>query len=228
MKKLLFTGAFLLAAVAAFNVVANDTIETEKFIEEASAKGLAEIETARMALKKSDSTGVKQFAQKMIDEHTAANKELATIARNKNLETADDVELMNKAKALILRQRDGESFDVAYANNQVSAHEQTVELFKKASRSKDREIKSYAEKMLPKLEGHLRMARDLVVTTKAAETNDQADHGQMNTNRDSTTPNRTVPEDARSNTTGDTTRDKTDGPDTRTGVGTVPPTQYSE
>src|SRR5690606_23783133 len=110
MKKLLFTGAFLLAAVAAFNVVANDTIETEDFVEEASAKGLAEIETAQIALNKSDSASVKQFAQKMIDDHTAANKELATLARSKNLETADDVELMNKAKALILRQRDGESF----------------------------------------------------------------------------------------------------------------------
>lgn len=220
MKKLLFTGAFLLAAVAAFNVVANDTIETEDFVEEASAKGLAEIETAKIALNKSDSASVKQFAQKMIDDHTAANKELATLARSKNLETADDVELMNKAKALILRQRDGESFDVAYANNQVSAHQQTIELFKKASRSKDRDIKSYADKTLPKLENHLQMARDLVNTTKAAETNSRSDQGQISPNRESTTPNRTVPEDARENTTNDLKES--------TGVGTVPPTQYSE
>lgn len=215
MKKLLFTGAFLLAAVAAFNVVANDTIETEDFVEEASAKSLAEIETAKIALNKSTSSQVKEFARKMVDAHTAANRELAAIARDKNLETADDVELMNKAKALILRQREGESFDVAYANNQVSGHEQTVELFRKATRSKDREIKSYAEKMLPKLETHLQMARDLVVTTKAA---DESDREEMNS--DSTTPNRAVPNDARKNTTNEL--------DTRSGAGSVPPTQYSE
>lgn len=213
MKKLLFTGAFLLAAVAAFNVVANDTIDTDDFVEEASAKSLAEIETAKIALTNSSSAQVKEFAQKMITDHTAANKELTTLARNKNLEVADDIELMNKAKALILRQREGESFDAAYANNQVSAHEQAILLYKKASRSKDPEIKAYAEKHLPKLEHHLGMARDLVATTKAAD-----DASKGNPNAESATPNRTVPAEARDNDQGERP--------SRTGVGTVPATQY--
>lgn len=218
MKRLFFTGAFLLAAVAAFNVVANDSIDTDDFIEEASAKGLAEIETAKIALNKTTSTSVNEFAQKMISDHTAANNELITIARNKNLKVADDVELMNKARALILRQREGESFDVAYANNQVAAHEQTIELFKKASRSKDSEIKAFADKTLPKLEHHLQMARDLVTVTREAERNSNRDSG--NRNIESDTPNRDVPTDAH--------KDNPDERKTRTGVGTVPSTQYSE
>lgn len=177
MKKLLFTGAFLLAALAAFNVVADDTIDTDDFIEEATAKGFAEIETAKIALKKSTSPSVKEFAQKMIAEHTAANEELTTLARNKKVDVADDVELMNKAKTLILKQRDGESFDAAYANNQVSAHEQTIELFQKASRSKDRQIKAFADKTLPKLEHHLQLARELVNTTNAAERDSSREDG---------------------------------------------------
>src|SRR5690349_3203992 len=106
---------------------AADTIDADDFVEEASAKGIAEINDSKLALQKSSSAAVKAFAQKMIDDHTAANQELAAIAKRKNLDIADDAELMNKAKAFALKQREGESFDAAYAKGQVAAHEQTIE-----------------------------------------------------------------------------------------------------
>lgn len=213
MKKILFTGACLLAAAATFNVFADDTIDIDDFVEEASAKGIAEIETAKIALNKGTSSSVKEFAQKMITDHRAANEELAKLARSKKLEVADEAELMNKAKAMILKQRDGESFDVAYANNQVVAHEQTIELFQKASRSKDSEIKAFASKTLPKLEHHLQMARDLVNTTKAAE-------------RDANGDKNSATSSYRNNA--ESSHNSVDGRNTDYGAGTVPPTQYSE
>ena len=75
--------------------------------------------------------GFKTFAQMMIDDHTKANQELAQLAQAKDLEMSDEATLMDKAKAMILKLRDGENFDEAYANNQVKAHEETIELFKK-------------------------------------------------------------------------------------------------
>src|SRR3546814_15759496 len=92
--------------------------EGENFVDEASAKGIAEIETAKMALDKGTSEDVKQFAQMMIDDHTKANQELAQLAQAKDLEMSDEATLMDKAKAMILKLRDGENFDEAYANNQ--------------------------------------------------------------------------------------------------------------
>lgn len=176
--KMVWTGIALLS-LAVLSFTARADVDAEEFVEEASAKGLAEIETARMALSKGTAPEVKAFAQQMIDDHTAANKELAAIAKGKDLQIADDVELMNKAKAFILKQRDGESFDVAYANNQVSAHEQTIELFREAVNLRDPELKAFAQKTLPKLEHHLRMAQDLVDVTAAAEAerDDRADVG---------------------------------------------------
>ena len=50
------------------------------FVDDASAKGMAEIEGATIALTKASSADVKQFAQKMIDDHEKANKELSAIA----------------------------------------------------------------------------------------------------------------------------------------------------
>lgn len=132
------------------------------FVDEASAKGMAEIEGATIALTKASSADVKQFAQKMVDDHGKANQELAAIASSKKLEVSSEADLMNKAKAMVLKLRSGESFDQAYANNQVVAHEQTIELFRKAAEEvDDDELKAFAKDKLPTLEEHLKMAKQL-------------------------------------------------------------------
>src|SRR4051812_7254747 len=128
--KLLMTGAFLFAFSAVCGTaMAADTVDADDFVEDASAAGIAEIETAKLALQKSTAGDVKTFAQAVINDHTAANRELASIAAKKKLKVSTEAELMNKAKAAVLKQRDGESFDEAYANNQVKAHEDAIALF---------------------------------------------------------------------------------------------------
>ncbi|PAV70853.1 hypothetical protein WR25_25628 [Diploscapter pachys] len=68
---------------------------------------------------------------------------------------------------MILEWRD-ESFDRSYVNNQVEAHEKAVELFRKEAASSDKaELKAFAGETLPKLEEHLKHAKEL-----------QAKHGQ--------------------------------------------------
>lgn len=162
MTKLFFTSAFLLSFGALSNfALAKDTVDAADFVDEASAAGVAEIETSKLALQKSTSANVKSFAQEMINDHTAANKELASIAAKKKLKVATEAELMSKAKAMILKHRDGESFDEAYANNQVKAHKDTIELFNKAAVSPDAELASFAVATLPKLEHHLHSAEAL-------------------------------------------------------------------
>jgi len=167
MKKtnLLLTGAFAFAlSLIAGSSMAADTIDADDFVEDASAAGVAEIETAKLALEKSTAADIKTFAQSIIKDHTAANRELATIASKKKLKVATEAELLNKAKAAVLKQRDGESFNAAYANNQVNAHKDAIELFKKASVSPDAELASFAVATLPKLEHHLHIAQELAKT----------------------------------------------------------------
>ncbi|MEZ1317944.1 DUF4142 domain-containing protein [Pseudomonas fluorescens] len=137
------------------------------FVDNAAAGGIAEIETSRLALEKSQSADIKAFANMMITDHGKANDELATIAKKNDIEVPDTTTLVKQAKEKILDMRD-ESFDAAYANNQVKAHEETIELFKKEANSvtDDKvkgatELKGFAQKMLPALEKHLEMAKKL-------------------------------------------------------------------
>lgn len=161
-KKMLSTSALVCIFGATSSLAfAVDKIDADDFVDEASAKGIAEVESAKLALEKSTSTDVKSFAQKMITDHTSANMQLAGIASRKKLEVADEAELATKAKKFVLEQRDGESFDEAYANNQVTAHEETIELFQQAAVSDDAEIAAFAKETLPKLQHHLKMAKEL-------------------------------------------------------------------
>jgi putative membrane protein len=138
-----------------------EKISAEDFTEEASAKGIAEIEVARLALEKSSREEVKKFAQTMITDHQKANEQLRELAERKDLDVSDDAELMNKAKAMVLKLRGEASFDKAYMNNQVVAHQQTIELFRRASESDDAQIAAFAKETLPKLQKHLQMAEQI-------------------------------------------------------------------
>lgn len=145
----------------AFAATSND------FVDNAAAGGIAEIETSRLALEKSSSADIKAFADMMITDHSKANDELAELARKHDIEVPDTTTLVKQAKEKILEVRD-ESFDAAYANNQVKAHEETIELFKKEANTvtDDKvkgatELKAFAQKMLPGLEKHLAEAKKL-------------------------------------------------------------------
>ncbi|MHA3735352.1 DUF4142 domain-containing protein [Pseudomonas sp. Eth.TT006] len=140
---------------------------SNSFVDNAAAGGIAEIETSRLALEKSQSADIKAFANMMITDHSKANDELASIAKANGIEVPDDTTLVKQAKEKILDMRD-ESFDAAYANNQVKAHEETIELFKKEANTvtDDKakgatELKAFAQKMLPALEKHLTAAKEL-------------------------------------------------------------------
>jgi putative membrane protein len=161
-KKILSTSALVCIFGATSSLAfAVDKIDADDFVDEVSAKGIAEVESAKVALEKSSSADVRSFAQKMITDHSAANLKLAGIARQKKLEVSTEAELTTKAKKFVLEQRDGESFDEAYANNQVSAHEETIELFQQAAISDDAEIAAFAKETLPKLQHHLKLAKEL-------------------------------------------------------------------
>lgn len=166
--KLFFYSILILMGGAIFTAAAADDIkkiDADDFVTSASAKSLTGIETSRLALKETNSIAVQQFAEEVIVHHKAINRELKGLARDKNLSIAEDATLMGKVKKQILDMRNGTSFDIAYANNQVEAHKRIINLFERASISADPDIKTFANRALPKLEEHLRKAKQLAALT---------------------------------------------------------------
>lgn len=149
--------AVSLAAHGAFAATSADD-----FVEDASAKGVAEVQAGKLAEEKGTAADVKSFAAMMVTDHTAANDKLRAIAEQKKLKVSTDAQLMDKAKTMILDLRTAKSFDQAYANNQVKAHEATIEIFEdEIKNGDDADLKAFATQTLPTLKAHLEQAKAL-------------------------------------------------------------------
>jgi putative membrane protein len=162
---LLLVSAAFAAGYALTGARAKQHFDLSEFIEEAVAKGIAEVETAKLVLQITDSTDIKIFAQLMIDDHIALNQELLLIAKRKNLAVADDAHLMEAARQYLLPLGEEKAaFDEDYVNHQLEFHKEAVELFRTAARSNDQDVRSFLFVVLGKLQHHLRMAEELVGT----------------------------------------------------------------
>jgi putative membrane protein len=92
------------------------------------------------------------------------------LAREKKVQLSRGDELQERVKPLMLKVRVGEYFDIAYANNQVIAHQQTLRMLQRAVDSTDADIVTFARRTLPVIEQHLRMAEQLVAATAETKT----------------------------------------------------------
>jgi putative membrane protein len=132
------------------------------FVFKASAGGLAEVNLSTLATKQASDPAVKRFAQKMVDDHTKANKELLERANKARLRVAPRMDEEHQKLAGKLATLSGAAFDREYMAAQVKDHEETVALFEKqASSGKNEDLKSWAAKTLPDLREHLKMAKDI-------------------------------------------------------------------
>jgi len=134
----------------------------QQWVMNVAKDGLAEVELGKLAAEKASSDQVKQFAQKMVDDHSKANDELKSIASSKNITLPTGPDAKAKATVEKLSKLSGEAFDRAFAKDMLSDHKKAVSAFRTESKSgKDPEVKAFAAKTLPTLEGHLKQAEDL-------------------------------------------------------------------
>jgi putative membrane protein len=138
------------------------------FVKVASMANQDEIDAAKAALAKTTNDDVKNFAQKMIDDHTQAGTELKSLAESKGWKASDHPDVKHLMAIKQMNTMNGADFDKAYATSAVADHEDAVALFKLAAdKASDADLKAFASKELPTFEMHLKMAQDLEQKTAA-------------------------------------------------------------
>jgi putative membrane protein len=137
---------------------------TPDFVQKAAMSDMYEVQAGKLAAEKGQSDAVKQFAQQMVDAHTKTTEELTGIVKSKNIKVDLPSALDSTHQKLIddLNSASSQDFDKTYAKQQVDAHQQAVDLFKKyAAKGDDADVKQFAEKTLPTVEHHLEDAKKL-------------------------------------------------------------------
>jgi putative membrane protein len=141
---------------------ANLNTRDRNFVMEAAMGGMAEVELGKLATQKATSDAVKQFGQKMVDDHSAANSELTQLAAAKGITLPTELDAKHRADITRLSKLSGAAFDGAYSKAMLDDHVKDVAAFEKESTSgTDPEVKAFATKTLPTLKQHLEMARSL-------------------------------------------------------------------
>ncbi len=121
-------------------VDANESLrEAQAFADRAAQASLVQIQTGEIAIERATAPEVKALAQSLVDQHTAALRELRSAAQTASLaplpETLDDFHMR---RINDLNETDGDAdFDADYVSLQVDAHSDAIDLFEDYSRDGD-------------------------------------------------------------------------------------------
>jgi putative membrane protein len=127
------------------------------FIQKAAEANQTEVELGQLAQQKAASDAVKQFGQRMVQDHSNANKELMQLAENKGVKLDGKLGKQHAQLRDRLAKLQGAQFDREYVKAMVKDHKQDVAEFRKMhSGAVDPNLKAWVDKTLPTLEDHLK------------------------------------------------------------------------
>ncbi|MBV8849234.1 MAG: DUF4142 domain-containing protein [Methylobacteriaceae bacterium] len=141
------------------------TPSTQDFVNEAAMSDMFEIQASQLAAQKSDDAQTKTFAQKMVADHTKTTADVKSMASSGKLTGVNlPTDMSSSQKSMLdkLKGLNGKDFTKQYHSDQVSAHKDAVSLFERYGKGGDNaDLKGWANKTLPTLQDHLKMAQDL-------------------------------------------------------------------
>jgi putative membrane protein len=146
------------------------------FAAEAAQGGLMEVRLGELAQQQAKSDEVKDFGQRMIQDHGEANAKLMQIAEQKGIELPQDLSEDGQETVEELQQLSGAEFDEAYMDEMVSDHEDDVAAFEDyIKNTQDPDLRSFAEETLATLQEHLDLAKQTQEQLAAAGDQEQPD-----------------------------------------------------
>jgi putative membrane protein len=127
-----------------------------------------DIDAGKLAKSRSKNKEVQEFAQRMITDHGAVNKQAGALAKKLGVKPEDNDTSKSLKKgaqqniANLKKLKDG-AFDKAYADHEVAYHEQVLGAIDKVliPSAQNAELKGLIEKVRPAIAAHLEHAKHL-------------------------------------------------------------------
>ena len=99
--------AVVLAGAGSLSHAAELDASDARFLQAASGSGIFEVQAAELAGKRAKDAQVRAFAAKMLEQHTAVNKEIQALAAAKNISLPDQPAEPDRATLHELREKTG-------------------------------------------------------------------------------------------------------------------------
>jgi putative membrane protein len=140
------------------------------FVYLAHTGGLAEVAAGRSAEKRASSAAVRDFARRMVQDHSKANEQLVPLAKAANIPLPETPDPDHRAQQSELDKLSGAAFDRAYMQQQLVGHQKMTTILQwQIGSGQDPALQRHATQNLPIVLEHLRMAQVIIAElTKAA------------------------------------------------------------
>lgn len=127
-----------------------------------------DIDAGKSALARTRNPQVKEFAQRMIDDHTSVINQATELVQKLNVKPKDNATSRSlKSEATKTRatlgKKSGPNFDKAYIDNEVAYHQAVIDTVDKVlvPNAQNKELKTFLENVRPALVAHLDHAKKL-------------------------------------------------------------------
>jgi putative membrane protein len=128
-----------------------------------------EIKLGESAEKKAEHKDVRALARKMVEEHTRQRTALLKLAGSMKLAVVEAIKKDDRAELTRLSRLSGAAYDKEYVTFMITSHEKSLKLYqdwaKQSISIKQREL---AEKEIPVIKGHLKLAREILGKLKSS------------------------------------------------------------
>ena len=176
---------------------ADQKISDQDFVRKAASSGQYEVDSSKWVQDKSKDPQIKQLAKMMESDHKQANDELKKIAKQANIDIPSSPQAADQRMLSQLKQQsDDQQIGQQYVQQQIQAHQQAVDLFQRAqTQLQNPQLKSFAERTLPKLQEHLQHLQQMSSSAQPAgaampgvDKQNQPDKPNQSTNQPSANP----------------------------------------
>ena len=135
-------------------------IDDQVFVTKALEASRADVEMAELALKKTTDPKVRDFAEKVLRDHSAARAQLAQSATREGVEQPKTIDARHAAMKAELERLQGDEFDRRYMAFMVEESERNAALFTAKHRTGDGDVAAIANRLTSVMQGHVDMARE--------------------------------------------------------------------
>jgi putative membrane protein len=128
-----------------------------EFMVDAAVSGMLELEMSKLAQQKAATPVVRNFAQRLVQQHGQVNTALRNLAQQKNLVLPNALGKDQQSKYAELSAVAGIQFDKQFVAAVKESHKNDIDAFEDMSKEAyDGDIRGFAAKFLPTLEQHLK------------------------------------------------------------------------
>lgn len=138
------------------------SMQDKAFVKKAAEGGMAEVQLGKLAQEKSSSPDVKQFAEKMVNDHTQLNEQMQPIAQKLGVSSPKGISKQDKKEISKLETLSGQQFDNAYIKYMIKDHKKDLSEFREeAQNTQNSQLKQAAQQGAQVINGHLQLAEQI-------------------------------------------------------------------